>query len=246
MKKSVDLQSLLFVFKKYFIWILLITIIVGVVGAFGAKILITPLYSSSIEVFVNNKAGQTDSTSTITNSDIQTSQELTATYIVFMKNNEVLGAVQKEMNINYPDMRYSAKQIKKMLSFEQINDSMWIKITALTPDKKYSQALCESVATNAMKVIKKTTGVENIKVVGTATLADSASSPNIPMYAILFAVVGFVVSYIIFYLSVSHDNTIDDKTTIENMGLAFFGEIPNLTEARKRAKDYGYKKYGYM
>ena len=122
MHKNVDLKSLLQVLKKRFVMIALISVIAMLAGVLFAKLVITPTYVSSIKIYVNNKVGDTDK---MTQGDIASSQELISTYMVFMNDNEVFQRVAEGMN-----GKYSANKVKSMLSFEQVGDSTFIRITA--------------------------------------------------------------------------------------------------------------------
>ncbi len=239
-KSAVDLKSLFQVFKKNVVLLLLVSILMGMAGVFYAQLAITPLYTSSIEVMVDNRSsGDVNPT----NGEVISSQELTSTYIVFMKNDLVLKKATEDVNKKYPKgEKYSVGQVRSMLSFSQINDAMFIKITANTPSANRSKDLCIAVAKQAKKAIEETMGVDTIKIVGTANTPTSPSSPNVPLYGAAGLAVGFIGCYAILYILALRDNTIKDKHSLkEYFDLPFFGEIPSFNTT-KGSKGYG--KYG--
>lgn len=236
MDKSINLKSMLAVFRKNLIFILLASVIFSIGGVVFAKMFVTPMYSSSIEIFVNNKA--TDQ-NIISNSDITSSQQLTSTYIVFMENDAVMGKVLEDMN-----GKYTISRLRNMLTFSQINDAMFVKVEAKTPSPDDSREICISVAKNAKQVIESITKVENLEIVGTAKTSTVPASPNLSLYAVLGFLLGFVGSFAIFYIFAYRDTTVKDKDSVlEIVNAPFFGEIPSFGTAG-RGK-YGYGNYGY-
>lgn len=231
MRKTVDLKSLLQVLRKNFILIAFVSIITLLAGVLFAKLAITPTYISSIKIYINNKVSDTDK---VTQGDIVSSQELASTYMVFMNDNEVLQKVAEGM-----DGKYTLNNVKNMISFEQIADSTFIRITAESFSPEDSKRLCELTAYNAKNIIESITKIQNIEIYGTANTPDRPASPSIPMYALLGFIVGFAASYIVFYIRTARDNTIKGKSTlIENFDVSFFGEVPSFDEIDKGARVY--------
>lgn len=238
MDRSISLKSLLAVFKKNLVFILLSSVIFAIGGVVFAKTMVTPLYGSSIEIFVNNKI--TDQ-NIISSSDINSSQQLTSTYIVFMKNDEVLSKVAESMG-----GKYSVTKIRSMLTFSQISNAMFVKIVAKTPSADDSSKICTLVAENAKKVIEDVTKVENMEIVGTANTTTSPVSPNVGLYAVLGFLIGLVGSFVIFYILAYKDTTIKDKESVlEIINAPFFGEIPSFNTVGRGKYGYGYGNYGY-
>ena len=236
--KSINLKSLVAVFKKNLVFILLSSIVFAIGGVVFAKTMVTPLYGSSIEIFVNNKI--TDQ-NIISSSDISSSQQLTSTYIVFMKNDAVMSKVVEDMG-----GKYTISRLRNMLTFSQINDAMFVKVEAKTPSADDSRDICMSVARNAKQVIEAITKVENIEIVGTAKTSTVPASPNLSLYAVLGFLIGLIGSFAIFYILAYKDTTIKDKESVlEIINAPFFGEIPSFNSAKKGKYGYGYDNYGY-
>ena len=237
-RKTVDLKGLLQVLRKNLVLIALISVITLLAGVLYAKLAVTPTYVSSVKVFVNNKVSDTEM---ITTGDITSSQELISTYIVFMNDNEVFQKVTEGM-----DGKYSIDKVKSMISFEQVGDSTFINITAESPSPEDSQKLCSLTASHAKTIIESVTKIQNIEIYGTADTPDRPAKPSLPMYALFGFVVGFAISYLVFYIKAAKDNTIKGKDTIlENYSIPFFGEVPPFEESGKAADHYGTYGYGH-
>ena len=233
MHKTVDLKSLLQVLRKYFILIASISIITMLSAVLYAKVAVTPLYVSSIKVYVNNKASESEK---MTTGDIMSSQELVASYMVFMDDNAVYQLVAEAM-----DGKYSVSRIKSMLSFEQIGDSSFIRITAQSPSAEASQKICTVTAENAKTVIESVTKIQNVEVYGTANTPVAPSSPNLLMYALLGFLLGFAVTYFILFIRIAKDKTIKGKETIlAHYTVPFFGEVPSFDGRRRETAAYDY------
>lgn len=205
MRKTCRIKSLFRALKKNFVLIVAVTVIVMLLGVLYAKLFVTPLYTSSVEVMVSDDSYTTPSTC-----------------IAFMKNDVVLQKVTESM-----EGKYTVSQIRSMLSFERVDDSMFVRITADTPSPEVSRQLCVAVADYTKETIMENTGVDNIIIVGTANTPVSASSPDLLLYGVAGAIIGFVICSIGVCIRALKDNTIKDKRTLtENFDLPFFGEIP--------------------
>lgn len=236
MRKTVDLKSLLQVLRKNFVLIALISAITLLAGVLYAKLVVTPTYVSSVKIYVNNKVSDTEK---ITYNDIISSHELVSTYMVFMNDNVVFQKVAEGM-----DGKYSVSKVKSMLTFDQVGDSTFIRITAESSSPEDSQKLCSLTADNAKSIIESITHTQNVTIYGAADTPDRPVSPSIPMYALLGFIIGFVVSYIVFFIKAAKDNTIKGRDTIlENFNIPFFGEIPSFRGNGKGADSYGAYRY---
>lgn len=240
-KTTIDLKSLFHVFKKNCVLIIAVAIIVMLAAVVYAKTLVTPLYKSQIIIMIDNRNSEEE---TPTVGDVTSSQQLTATYMAVLEDNVVIEKAREAL-----DGRYTVPQIKNMVDVSQVNDAMIIKITADTPSPEDSRALCNAIAEAGEKEIEAMLNIDNIKIVGEANTPVTPSSPNVTMYGLIGAVLGFGACYVILFILSIKDNTIKDKHTLkEHFDLPFFGEIPSFNTPSKGYKKYGNKydkNYGY-
>ena len=89
-------------------------------------------------------------TSNITSGDLQTSQKLVSTYIVILKSNSVLNKVAEELG-----GKYSAEDIRKMLTTGAINDTEAFNITITDKNPETAQNIVNTIAKVLPEEIKR-------------------------------------------------------------------------------------------
>ena len=97
--KEINIQELLYAILNK-IWLVIIAALVGGIGMFVfTENFITPMYSSSITMYVNNssKVHGEDLITAITSSDLATSERLVATYVSILRSNTVMEKVSEEV-----------------------------------------------------------------------------------------------------------------------------------------------------
>ena len=238
-KTTIDIKTLFQVFKKNWAIIIASAIILMMGAVIYANTLVTPMFTSQIDVMIDNRLSNEVNP---TVGEVTSSQQLTATYMTVMENEQVvLKKVQEAMN-----GKYTVGQIKSMIKLSQVNDSMIIRIKATTPLPEDSSSICDAIAKFGEAEIETTLNIDNINILGSASTPLAPSSPNVTMYGLVGAVLGFAISYVIVFVLALRDNTIKDKHSVkEHFDLPFFGEIPSFNTNSRGYKKYGrYGKYG--
>ncbi|MCD8023460.1 MAG: Wzz/FepE/Etk N-terminal domain-containing protein, partial [Lachnospiraceae bacterium] len=162
------------------IWVIILTTLVLGGGAYlYSSRCITPLYQSSIKMYVNNTSNASDSTS-ITSSDITASQYLVETYTVVLTSYPTLSEVIEETGVSY-----TYEQLSSMISTSAINDTEVFRVTVTSSDPEEAAMLANAIAEIAPDEIMEVVSGSSVKVVEYARIATTISSPNCSRYAMM-------------------------------------------------------------
>lgn len=122
-------------------WLVLISAVtVGAIAMFFTENCITPMYTASVTIYVNNvHDGQ--SGEYISNTDLSTSQKLVNTYITMIKSDTVLEKVAEASKLDI-----TASQIRSAMSAEQVNSTEVFVVKITNSDPKVAARLANAVA----------------------------------------------------------------------------------------------------
>ena len=112
MEDEISLEGMFFAIRKQWKKILLVTIMGALVTFFVSSFLIPKKYTSSVELYVNNGTNTSNTNAAINPNDLTASQKLVGTYIVILKNRDVLNQVAAKIgNISYEQLQSDISMI---------------------------------------------------------------------------------------------------------------------------------------
>ena len=223
--------------------------------AFGAVsyYLIAPKYTSSVSMYVNNTNGSgAGVTNGININDINASQKLVDTYIVILRNNEVMNAVAEQLEKEFTSEQFqeyidadkpTAGVIRSLVSMSSVNGTEVMEIKAITKNAKFSAAICNTIAEIAPETLKRVVKAGSVETIGTAEPAGAQSSPNVIKNAVFGLLAGLALSVAFVLLLAMLDTTIKGEEDLKSRtGLTVLGEIPDVQYKSKDAykDDYQY------
>ena len=234
---EIDIIKLLFTFLHRW-WIFAIC---GVVAMAAASIysmfFLTPLYQSSISIFVNNRMDHS-TTDYISSSDVTTSRNLVTTYITIANSDRVMADVADAL-----DGRFSADYLKRCVSAQQQNNTELFIVTVTTPSAEDSALIANTLAdvlpTSLSDIVEGSTA----KVLDYAKVATSKSSPNNTRNALIGLLLGVVLAAIIVFIEYVTDVRVKEEDDIAAIcDYPILGQIPDFaTIGNKSSSGYAYK-----
>ncbi|MBE6953387.1 MAG: hypothetical protein E7452_07535 [Ruminococcaceae bacterium] len=218
--------------------IILCAVIVAAVGFSIAAFAITPTYTSSIMLYVNNSSFSVGNTSfSITASEISAAQSLVKTYVVMLQNRTTL-----EMVIEKADLPYNHRQLGGMLSAASVNDTEVLQITATSTDPYEAADIVNCVAEVLPVRIAEIIEGASMEVVDYGAVNLQKVAPSITKYTMIGGVLGGLVSAMILAVFAVLDDTIHDEDYItQTYEYPILAKIPNLLSSG--SKNYGYQSY---
>lgn len=226
-------------------WVVILSAaIAAVIGFSLAAFAITPMYSSSVMMYVNNSSFSLGNTSfSISSSEISAAQSLLKTYIVILNNRTTLEAV-----IDKAEVEYTYKDLSGMISASSVNDTEVLKVTVTSEDPyeaaKIANCIAEVLPTRISEVIEGS----SMKIVDSGVVNLQKVSPSITKYTAVGFTLGALAAIMILVIIALMDGTIhDEEYIIDTYNYPILAKVPDLTGDRHTKKGYYayYKKHGY-
>lgn len=234
----IDLQRLIgAVWNK--VWLVAVVAVVCAVLTFlGTFYFVTPQYQASAMFYVNNSDLSLGSASlSITSSDITASKNLVNSYIVILKTRETLNDV-----IDYAGVDVTYGELKGMISAASVDSTEIFKVVVTSPDPEEATELANAVAYILPNRIKDIIEGTSAKVVDSAIVPSSPSSPNYTNNTIIGFLIGLIATVAIIVLKEIFDITIRTEEDIEQACThPVLAAVPDMAAPSKGGSYY----YGY-
>ena len=231
---EIDLVRLLSALWRHF-WIILLSMVIFGAAGFGyANYLITPLYQSDVQMYVNNADISVGSTSIkFSQGDLLAAQGLVDTYIVILNSRPMLDDVIDEL-----ELPYSYEQLKDMIAAEAVNGTEVFQITVTDADRKEAKEIANKIAELLPEHISQVVDGSSVRVVQYAVLAGGPCSPSVMKYLCLGIALGFLISAGIIVLRVLLDKRVHDPEDLaKRYDIPVIAVIPDLE--KKGSSKYG-------
>lgn len=224
--------------EKWWI-ILLATVVSGIIGFCIATFIITPAYQSTVMVYVNNTYQKDPGQQVYSTGELAAAQSLVDTYIVILNSHATLDAVIQ--NLQLP---YSYEKLKSMISASAQGETEIFAVTVTAEDPKEAQSIAQGIADVLPTSIASVMEGASIRIVDQPQFEFVPVKPNKPLYVLIFAFVGFVLSVVIIAALDMTDKKVTSEEDITQLAdaLHILAAIPELNSKlhRKKGKGYGY------
>lgn len=222
------------------IWIILFSaLLLGVLAFIGSSILITPKYTASITLYVNNSASADASTS-ITTSDLTASAKLVDTYAAIISSDAVLDDVTAQLGTSL-----TSEQLKGMVSTSAVNNTEVFKVLVVDTDPSRAADVANVIAEVLPAKIGEIVEGSSTKVIDYAKVPSQISSPNYKRFAQIGTMIGLVASALIILMREILDTRIKSEADLGSWDVPILGVVPEFTAAAKQAAyGYGYAQQG--
>lgn len=186
--KEIDLRQLLTgLLKKSWI-IVLVSVLCAILTFLGTYYLVTPQYKSSTMFYVNNNTLSVSDIS-LSSSDLTVRQKLVDSYIVILKSRESLLEI-----IDYAGVNMSPSTLKGMISASSVNSTEIFQVVVTSPDPYEAKKLADAIAYVLPSRIGDLIENTSAKVVDSAVVPTSSSSPNYTKNTAMGFLVGLVLA----------------------------------------------------
>lgn len=219
-------------------WIIILCMILCGAALFSyATYLVTPMYESSVLMYVNNSDFSVGVTSfSISSSDISAAKSLVETYLVILKTRMTLDDV-----IEQGQLDYSYEKLSKMISAESVNDTEIFSVTVKTDDPYEAERIANTIAVVLPEKINAVVDGSSVRIVDYAVVPSEKVSPSIPKYTILGMMLGALVSCLIIAIIEITDNQIrSEDYLLEN-----YPQIPLLSVVPDMMNEKHHDSYYY-
>ena len=210
-------------------------ILAAALGFSLSAFVITPTYSSSIMLYVNNSSFSLGNTSfSISSSEITAAQSLVKTYSEILSNRTTLERV-----IDKAGVPYTYKELAKMVSAAPSNDTEIMKVTVVSEDPYEAAKIANCIAEILPVRISEIIDGASMEVVDSAIPNPEKIAPSITKYTIIGFALGVLAAVIALVIAAMMDDTVHDEEYIfKNYEYPILAKIPDLMNT-------GGKRYGY-
>ena len=234
-ENRIDFLDILRLMIRKIHWLLLMGILCGGILWSIASFFVASQYGSRITMYVYNNPELMNQNS-ITNADLQASQNLAKTYIEILQSNRVLDSVVDALP---EDIHLSRGEIKRMLSVSTVNGTQLLRLTITSTDPNLSYMIANVFAEVTPDEIKRVTKVGNAEIVDYAELSNTPVLPNKTRYAVSGFFGGVLIAALFFLIRAWTDYTLYFSEDVEKAsGLIVLGEIPEMVPAKRESAHY--------
>ncbi len=205
------------------IWVILLSgILTGIIALVITQTLITPMYTSSVKLYVISR--QSDQTTTL--SDIQSSTQLVKDYKVLVTSLPVVDQVITDLGLNI-DNNDLINKIECTIE----TDSRVLAITVTDADPVQAKHIADDLADVFSSRITQIMKIDSVNVIEYGSVAESPASPNVKKNVAIGLLIGILLSTSIIIIKFIADDTIKTSEDVERyLGISTLSLIPLTRE----------------
>lgn len=233
---EIDLLQLLKTLWEKAAYILVVTVVFGIIGFFASSMLLTPIYEASAKMIVNTRK---DDNQNVTNDQLNSAKNLVNTYAIIIRSRDVLNRVISDLDL---DMTYGS--LASNVRVSAVNNTQVMQITVQDENPDTALAIAKKILDIAPAILVEKVEAGSVKAVEQAYSSKNPVSPNNYKNGALVALIAFVFSCGIVAIRFLTDNTYKTDMDIHrDLDLPVLGVIPTVESCTTRAR-YGKKAKG--
>ena len=240
--EELDLKELFEIFWSKKVQIILIVLIFAVIGVIYTMGFVTPVYTSSTTLVLATSNGEnqssTNTTNSITTTDITLNSKLVSTYSVLVRSKDVLGQVISNLGIDI-----SWENLKNNVTVSSVEDTEVLEIAVTNENPQYAADIANEIAKVFSDKVAEIYNINNVHIVDEAETPTGPSNVNHTKDVIIFAFIGVVVAVIYVLIANMLDTTIKTADDIERLyKLPVLASIPIYGADMQKKKKKGGRK----
>lgn len=222
MEEIIDLSKLFKILKKNMKYLIILPIVFLVLSMVITFIFMTPKYSSSTQVLVNQK--ETDNQ--MMAQQVQSNLQLVNTYSEIIKSPRILDKVSKNLK-----GKYSSEEISGMLTVSNQAESQILNIAVENESREAASKVANEIANVFSKDVSKIMNVDNVSILSKADTKGNQISPKPLVNLVVGSFLGLIVALIIIFLKEMLDKRIKTEEDVaEILDLPVLGTIQDFNK----------------
>jgi capsular polysaccharide biosynthesis protein len=218
----ISLHRMFYILWKNSAFIFVIAAICASMGFAAAAFLISPVYSASADLIVNNKQTEASRTGDVTFSDLSASSTLVGTYSVILKSHTILEQLMTDL-----DLDYTYEELARMVSVSTIDSTQVMRITVRCGDADTALRIVSGLAKIAPRVITDKVEVGSVRTVDDPWTSGRIVFPDKKRYAVVGFMTGFLSMFLLYLFRALSNNTYKTEADVaKDLGLPILGVIP--------------------
>ncbi len=225
---EIDLRKIVYMMRNKVVYILLITVLAGVLAGVFTQLFITPTYTATIKFYAKNSMDTVSTASSITDNELIAGERLAELYVYIIKSDTVIDKVAKELQIN------SAKEIKDSISAGAVEGIQAFTVTVRHENPNTAEQIANAIARIAPDEIVRIVEGGGIKVIDYAKVPQKPSAPNLKRNILIGLLAGFVLSFASFFIYEIFDTSITEAKDLErDFDIPVLGTVPRLEGSKE-------------
>lgn len=187
-------RNLWTIVKKNVILILICTVLAGVAGLGVAKFVVTPQYSSQIQMLVSQKSNsKVAQPNAVQQADVQ----MINTYKDLITSRKILLATGKRaQHQGISASRTSVNYLRQVITVSSKPNSQIFSVNVKTTNPHVSSVIANSLGHVFKERAKKLMHIKNVTVVSWAVASSQPGFPNTKLFVMAGAILGLILSFL--------------------------------------------------
>lgn len=186
-------------------WVIILCMVIGAGLAFGGtKMLLTPKYSASSQIYILTKT-----TSVTSLADIQMGAQLTVDFEVLAKSRPVVEEVIDELNLDY-----TYEELVSTITTQNPSDTRILKMTVENEDPNLAKEIANAMAEVTAERVAYIMTTDKPKIVEEAVTPEKPSSPSTVKNTALGGILGAVLAMGIIVIIYLMNDTIQTEEDV--------------------------------
>lgn len=234
-ESTIKFSDLFYLFiSKLWIMILVAVIIGGSIFAFKYATY-TPLYKSTGSIYILRQGADSDESDY--NSDFSLALSVVSDCTKLLTSRTVLNQVIADNSLTY-----EYYELMNMISITNPSNTRYLEISVMSDSPEKSKMIVDSICAIGKEQIVSVMGFNQVNIVDEGTLPTDPANSKYTYDIIIGALVGFVLTYIIFALIFIFDDRISDPDLVEKyLDLSVLALIPNMKKDKSDNNAYMYQ-----
>lgn len=221
---EINLQEFLYNLRKKIPVLIIATLIGAILGGVNLIFMTKPMYESSTTLILVKS--NSESNSSITQTDIVLNQKLIGTYSEIIKSRSVAKEVIDSLGI---DM--SVEELISSITVSSKTDTEILKITVRNHDNNIAPKIASTLANVFTKKVKEIYDINNVAIIDEAEVPTKPYNTNSLKTIGIFTIGALSVTVLFIFVVTYFSNTVKDEEELERLlNLRVLAIIPKIEE----------------
>lgn len=221
---EINLQEFLYNLRKKIPVLIIATLIGAILGGVNLIFMTKPMYESSTTLILVKS--NSESNSSITQTDIVLNQKLIGTYSEIIKSRSVAKEVIDLLGI---DM--SVEELISSITVSSKTDTEILKITVRNHDNNIAPKIASTLANVFTKKVKEIYDINNVAIIDEAEVPTKPYNTNSLKTIGIFTFGALLVTVVFIFVVTYFSNTVKDEEELERLlNLRVLAIIPKIEE----------------
>lgn len=217
-------------------FIIAVTLLAAVATFAVTFFFITPKYTATAMMYVNNSSISIGNTSvSISSGELTAAQSLVDTYIVILKSRTTLEDIIQQNNLPY-----DYDELYEMIESEAVNSTEIFSIDVTSEDPREAEQIANYISQVLPSRIGSIVDGSDVRIVDYAVIPSERTSPSFTLNTVIGALAGFVVAVVTVILRYMLDDQIhtEDYLTQTYPAIPLLAVVPDMLSSEGREYYY--------